>query len=392
MVDVIGGHADDTPILAEKIAEALYYRLAADAAACVTLVYGAPAAAGENVLVGRSLIPLDLTRFPPPRDLLPPLVNPSPRLLVANLAEEYVFAELCEAAALSLAAETIARMQAMMMARNNVRRMLDQLTGRYHLLRQEQITKELLEIFSFVAAASTTWPMAKKSTIVRDYEVGDKELFVQTVSQASFPHSQTRSFYSARAGICSSSSPLRSTLLSISALAPTRRSAIMLARDIMSKEVEWVKKSATVRDVARLLLKKSISAVPVLDEDGRPIGMVSEGDIAAESELRRNERAQWWLAQLAEGEPMDPKFLATIQLSNRDVGGIMRSPVISVGEDAEVEEIAQLMEKKKIKRVIILRAEKMVGIVTRADIVRAVAAKCEIKAQVTEQGRVLASD
>ena len=169
----------------------------------------------------------------------------------------------------------------------------------------------------------------------------------------------------------------------------------MLARDIMTKEVACVKRSATLRDVARLLLKKSISAVPVVDEDDRPIGMVSEGDIAAVSELRRDERAQWWLAQLAEGEPLDQKFLATIQLNNLAVCDIMSSPVISVAESAEVEEIAQLMEENKIKRVVVLRAGKMVGIISRADIVRAVATMRDTngsQAQVTEQGKVLASD
>jgi CBS domain-containing protein len=166
---------------------------------------------------------------------------------------------------------------------------------------------------------------------------------------------------------------------------------IMLAREIMSKEVACVKKGSTVRDVARILLEKSISAVPIVDEDDRPIGMVSEGDIAAASELRRNERAQWWLAQLAEGESLDSKFLATIQLNKRDVGGIMRSPVISVDENTEVEAIARIMEEKKIKRVVILREGKMVGIVSRADIVRAVATK-RVQAQITEKGRVLASD
>ncbi|MGD9656501.1 MAG: F0F1 ATP synthase subunit gamma [Methylocystis sp.] len=142
----MAAHADDTPILAERIAEALYGKLAVDATARVTLVHCAPASAGENILVTRSLIPLDLTRFPAPRVLRPPLVNLPPQLLIANLAEEYIFAELCEAAALSLAAENVARIQAMTMARNNVRRMLDQLTARYRHLRQEQITEELLEI------------------------------------------------------------------------------------------------------------------------------------------------------------------------------------------------------------------------------------------------------
>jgi CBS domain-containing protein len=163
----------------------------------------------------------------------------------------------------------------------------------------------------------------------------------------------------------------------------------------MTKDVVFVKSDARLRDVARLLIKKSISAVPVIDDDNQPIGMVSEGDLAAVSELHRNQRAQWWLAQLAEGEPLDQRFLSNIHGNNRSVREIMASPVISVADTAETEEIARTMETHKTKRVVVLHFGKIVGIVSRADIVRAVASEGDargLQAQITEKGRVLAAD
>lgn len=168
----------------------------------------------------------------------------------------------------------------------------------------------------------------------------------------------------------------------------------MLAKDIMTKDVAFVKSDATLRDVARLLIEKSISAAPVLEGE-KPVGMISEGDLAAANELRRNARAQWWLAQLAEGEPLDEKFLAAARSDNRCVRELMSHPVISVAETADIEEVARLMEAHKIKRVLVCEDGRMVGIVTRADIVRAVAAEQEGAFRtppVTEQGRVIAAD
>jgi F-type H+-transporting ATPase subunit gamma len=140
-------HVENVPLLAERIAETLYDRLASDETTRVSLVHGVPAAASEGAaIVARPLIPLDLARFPAPARARAPLVNLAPTALIESLAQEYVFAELCEAAVLSYAAENEARMLAMTGARNNVRRTLDELTARHRRLRQEQITEEIIEL------------------------------------------------------------------------------------------------------------------------------------------------------------------------------------------------------------------------------------------------------
>jgi F-type H+-transporting ATPase subunit gamma len=139
-------HVEEAPALADRIAGALYERLGENQAARVTLIHAAPLAIAGARVVGRPLIPLDLARFPASRGGVPPLTNLPSRELIAGLAREYVFAELCEAVVLSFAAENEARMQAMIAARANVRDRLDELTASHRRLRQEEITEEIIEL------------------------------------------------------------------------------------------------------------------------------------------------------------------------------------------------------------------------------------------------------
>jgi F-type H+-transporting ATPase subunit gamma len=138
----MASHVNDAVTLADRIADRIYKELGADAAADVVLIHATP----EAGLVERPLLPLDFSRFPAPRARVAPLVTLPPRRLLAALAQEYVFAQLCEAAILSFAAENDARVQAMIAARNNVRKRLDALTLDYRRLRQEQITEEIIEL------------------------------------------------------------------------------------------------------------------------------------------------------------------------------------------------------------------------------------------------------
>ncbi len=142
----MAAHALDAPAVAERIADALYGEVASGERTCVSLVHMAPSAASDLDIVTRPLIPLDLARFPAASNRAPPIFNLAPPLLLSELAEEYVFAELCEATLLSFASENFARMQAMSSARSNVRKTLDELTARHRQLRQEQITEELMEL------------------------------------------------------------------------------------------------------------------------------------------------------------------------------------------------------------------------------------------------------
>jgi F-type H+-transporting ATPase subunit gamma len=138
-------HVDEVGALADRVTEQLYARLGSGRATRVTVVHAAPSL-GEIHVVDRSLAPFDFARFHRAKNPSPPIITLPPAILLAELAEEYVFAELCEALTLSLAAENEARMRAMTAAKSNVAKMLDELVARSRQLRQEEITNEIIEL------------------------------------------------------------------------------------------------------------------------------------------------------------------------------------------------------------------------------------------------------
>ncbi len=147
----------------------------------------------------------------------------------------------------------------------------------------------------------------------------------------------------------------------------------MKARDVMTSCVG--KPDTSIRQVARLLGDHEISAVPVVDEAGAPVGMVSEGDLIDGKRHAREGRRDWWLEWLAEGTALSPAFLEFVLTADRPVRSVMVAPVTTIDEEKSVEEIAQLLTSHRIKRVPVVRDGRVVGIVSRADLVRALAAQ-----------------
>lgn len=144
----------------------------------------------------------------------------------------------------------------------------------------------------------------------------------------------------------------------------------MKAADIMTQPVITVTPDTPVADVAALLLERQISAVPVVDGDVA-IGIVSEGDLIRRIESGTTERSSWWLRTFGPIERMADEYVRTHGLRARDV---MSAPIIGIREDMPVAEIAELLESKRIKRVPVLRDGRVVGIVSRANLLHAVAA------------------
>ena len=144
----------------------------------------------------------------------------------------------------------------------------------------------------------------------------------------------------------------------------------MQACDVMNPSVISVGPDTSVSNIASLLVHNGISAVPVVDGTGAPLGIVSEGDLTGTRLRDRERRRDWWLEMLAEGTALSPEFaeFARKTLRARDV---MVTPVVTVGEHTPVEEIAELLEHHRIKRVPVLRNGKVVGIVSRANLLRA---------------------
>ena len=146
----------------------------------------------------------------------------------------------------------------------------------------------------------------------------------------------------------------------------------MNAHDLMSADVVRVAPDTPLREVAKTLLAHQISAVPVVDEAGSVVGMVSEGDLIGRRKTERETRSEWWLTRLAEGEPISPEFLEHIQGPLAVAREVMSSPVLTVSEDTRADEIASLMATHRVKRVPVVRDGRLVGIVRRADLLRAI--------------------
>ena len=147
------------------------------------------------------------------------------------------------------------------------------------------------------------------------------------------------------------------------------------AREFMTKDVIVVSPDTSIREIARLLLEHTISAVPVVDASGAPIGIVSEGDLIDRAETDREARRDWWLGLVAEGEALAPDFLASLCDPVKTARDIMSAPVVTIDETTEAVEIVDLLVTHRIKRVPVVRDGRIAGIVSRADILRALAAQ-----------------
>jgi CBS domain-containing protein len=122
-----------------------------------------------------------------------------------------------------------------------------------------------------------------------------------------------------------------------------------------------------VREVARILMDRGISAVPVVDDKGRPLGIVSEGDLVRRTELGTETRRSWWLDLF--GDP-DERAVRFTKEHGRTAEQVMSRELITTTEDASLAEVARLLEKHRIKRLPVLRDGRVVGIVSRANILR----------------------
>lgn len=141
------------------------------------------------------------------------------------------------------------------------------------------------------------------------------------------------------------------------------------ASDIMTTPVISVAPDASVGDVARLLLENAISAVPVMDQSGELIGMVSDGDLLGRGEHDRLARRDWWLTMLTDQGKQETVLTADQQA--RAVNEVMHAPVITIDADAPIGAVADMLTTHRIKRLPVTRDGRVVGIVSRADVLRA---------------------
>lgn len=145
----------------------------------------------------------------------------------------------------------------------------------------------------------------------------------------------------------------------------------MKARDIMISPVISVGENETVRDVAKLLIAKRISAVPVVDRAGKVIGIVTEADLLHRAETGAEKPTSWWLSFISGDRVLAEAYVKSHAVKVKDV---MTRDVTTVTPDTPAVEIANLFEEQHIKRVpIVSKGGDLVGIVSRANIIQAIA-------------------
>jgi cytochrome c2/CBS domain-containing protein len=149
----------------------------------------------------------------------------------------------------------------------------------------------------------------------------------------------------------------------------------MRAMDVMTPHVITVDPDTSVQALARLLSERGISGVPVVDRDERLVGTVSEGDLLHRpetgTERRIEHRRSRWLDRIASDEDLAREYTKS---HGRKVKDVTTSNVISVTDTMELTDVATLLETKRIKRVPVVRDGKIIGIISRANLVRALAA------------------
>lgn len=142
----------------------------------------------------------------------------------------------------------------------------------------------------------------------------------------------------------------------------------MKAEDVMTRDVISIDPGATVLQAARLMLQHHISGLPVIDNNGNLVGVLSEGDFLRRQETRTERRRSRWLEFL-----MGPGRIAAeySHSHGNKVSEVMTADVQTVEQDAAIEDIVELMERRRIKRVPVVCGGQMVGIITRSNLMHA---------------------
>jgi CBS domain-containing protein len=152
--------------------------------------------------------------------------------------------------------------------------------------------------------------------------------------------------------------------------APSLTEDLMNAADVMGVNVVTAKPDWSVQQVAMVMLEKGISGLPVVDQGNRLVGIVSEGDLMRRADCGTGHRHSWWLRMLMGRDGLAREY---VREHGRKVSDVMTGAVITASPSTSLGDVAALLERNKIKRVPIVDGDKLVGVVSRANVVQAVA-------------------
>ncbi len=144
----------------------------------------------------------------------------------------------------------------------------------------------------------------------------------------------------------------------------------MIAADVMVRGVITVHPDTDVADAIKLLAERDISALPVVDAQGELVGLISEADLLHRVEIATEKHRPWLQELMTAATTLAEDFAKS---HGKKVGEVMTTDVVSAGEDTPLADIASLFERKRIKRVPIVRDGKLVGIVSRSNLIQALA-------------------
>lgn len=142
----------------------------------------------------------------------------------------------------------------------------------------------------------------------------------------------------------------------------------MRVQEVMTKDVISVRPETAVRDIALLLTERRISGVPVVTAEGAMVGVVTDSDLIHRAEIGTAKRRKWWLRMFADTTQLARDFT---QAHGQRASDIMSRYVVTTSEDADLGEVAEILDSHGYKRLPVIRDGKLVGIVTRGDLVRA---------------------
>jgi CBS domain-containing protein len=161
----------------------------------------------------------------------------------------------------------------------------------------------------------------------------------------------------------------------------------MRAMDVMTSEVITVEPTTSVQAVAALLSERGISGVPVVNGNRQVIGIISEGDLLHRAETGTERRTERHRPRWFDGVASRELARDYVKSHGRTVSDVMTRDVITVSDTTDLADVAMLLETKRIKRVPVIRSGQLVGLISRANLVRALAATKSAPAAAAEDDR-----
>ncbi len=160
----------------------------------------------------------------------------------------------------------------------------------------------------------------------------------------------------------------------------------MIVADVMTRNCITIAPDATVEEAVNLMLSRHISGLFVVDKAGQLAGVVTEGDLLRRDELGTQRDRPWWLRLLASPARQAADFT---RANGRHVHDVMTEDVLSIAQDAPLEDVVATMEKNRIKRLPVTADGKVVGVVSRADLLRALIGRVRSAVPVSTDDRAI---